>query len=129
MSEQQLQYFSQDIFAEFTNLGQLTSPDRPLHLAHYTSLEVLEKIMITDEIWFSNPLVMNDYTEVSRGLSEATRIAERLKTDSSLLLILKDQQMLDNILGSFAAELQIFHINHLNRHSRNTLSLTRYGML
>jgi hypothetical protein len=29
---------------------------RPPLLAHYTSLEVLEKIMKNNEIWFSNPL-------------------------------------------------------------------------
>lgn len=36
---------------------------KPL-LAHYTSLSTLEKILETDEIWFSNPLFMNDLEEV-----------------------------------------------------------------
>lgn len=40
---------------------------KPL-LAHYTSLEVLEKILRTNEIWFSNPLFMNDLEEVRFGL-------------------------------------------------------------
>jgi Protein of unknown function (DUF2971) len=43
---------------------------RPL-LAHYTSIETFEKILITDEIWFSNPLYMNDLEELRFGLNEA----------------------------------------------------------
>jgi hypothetical protein len=42
---------------------------RPL-LAHYTSIEVLEKILSTDEIWFSNPLYMNDFEEIRFGVGE-----------------------------------------------------------
>lgn len=40
---------------------------RPL-LAHYTSLGTLEKILQTEELWFSNPLVMNDREEVRFGV-------------------------------------------------------------
>jgi hypothetical protein len=40
---------------------------RPL-LAHYTSLATLEKILQTEEVWFSNPLVMNDLDEVRFGV-------------------------------------------------------------
>lgn len=40
---------------------------KPL-LAHYTSLSALEKILKTDEIWFSNPLFMNDLQEVRFGI-------------------------------------------------------------
>jgi hypothetical protein len=40
---------------------------RPL-LAHYTSLNALEKILESDEVWFSNPLFMNDLEEVRFGI-------------------------------------------------------------
>lgn len=57
------------------------------YLAHYTSLEVLEKILTTDEIWFSNPLFMNDLEEVrfgivngARAFKASTAIREALKT-------------------------------------------------
>jgi hypothetical protein len=33
---------------------------RPL-LAHYTSMANLERILSTNQIWFSNPLYMNDW--------------------------------------------------------------------
>ncbi len=32
---------------------------KPL-LAHYTTLDTLEKILVANELWFSNPLFMND---------------------------------------------------------------------
>ena len=64
------------------------SEQKPL-LAHYTSLDILEKILCTDEIWFSNPLFMNDLEElrfgILRGLSSirtVNAIREALRTES-----------------------------------------------
>jgi len=37
--------------------------EKPL-LAHYTSISSLEKIVTSNEIWFSNPLMMNDINEL-----------------------------------------------------------------
>jgi hypothetical protein len=42
--------------------------ERPL-LAHYTSIRALEKILRDDEIWFSNPLFMNDLEEMRFGFN------------------------------------------------------------
>jgi hypothetical protein len=50
-----------------------TIEKRPPLLAHYTSLEVLEKIMTTNEIWFSNPLFMNGLQEVRFGMLEGLK--------------------------------------------------------
>jgi hypothetical protein len=41
-----------------------------LLLAHYTSVEVLEQIIQQSEVWFSNPLFMNDLEEMRFGLNE-----------------------------------------------------------
>lgn len=38
-------------------------------LAHYTSIATLERIAQTGEIWFSNPLYMNDVDELRYGMS------------------------------------------------------------
>ena len=38
-------------------------------LAHYTSILTLERIAQTGEIWFSNPLYMNDVDELRYGMS------------------------------------------------------------
>jgi hypothetical protein len=92
MTEQELQRAIALLYADFTNLAEKDAPGRPLHLAHYTSLEVLEKVMMNDEIWFSNPLLMNDYTEVRSGLSEATRIAGVLKDDDTILQALNGER-------------------------------------
>jgi hypothetical protein len=48
-------------------------PQKRLLVAHYTTLEVLEKILGTNEIWFSNPLFMNDLEEVGLESSGATK--------------------------------------------------------
>jgi hypothetical protein len=45
---------------------------RPL-LAHYTSLATLEKIMSSDELWFSHPLYMNDMEELRFGILEGAQ--------------------------------------------------------
>jgi hypothetical protein len=42
---------------------------RPL-LAHYTSISTIEKILANDEIWFSNPLLMNDLEEVRFSVNQ-----------------------------------------------------------
>lgn len=73
--------------------SDLDTPDdypnaRPL-LAHYTSLENLEKILDSEQIWLSNPLLMNDLEEVRFGVLNGMEIIrsskelhEALGTDS-----------------------------------------------
>lgn len=43
-------------------------------LAHYTSIATLEKIVKTSEVWFSNPLYMNDYEELRFGMIEGANL-------------------------------------------------------
>lgn len=45
------------------------APGRLPLLAHYTSIKTLEKIAQTGEIWFSNPLYMNDVDELRYGMN------------------------------------------------------------
>jgi Protein of unknown function (DUF2971) len=54
---------------------------KPL-LAHYTSLEVFEKIIIGNEIWFSNPLYMNDWNELQYGMNLG---AHTFRTHSAII--------------------------------------------
>jgi DUF2971 family protein len=49
-------------------------PEKKPLLAHYTSLDVPENILKNDEVWFSNPLFMNDLEEVRFGFLEGARI-------------------------------------------------------
>jgi hypothetical protein len=58
---------------------------RPL-LAHYTSLSSLESILKTDEIWFSNPLFMNDVEEIIFGIVHGiTKIRDNSEIKKSLV--------------------------------------------
>lgn len=66
-----MQSFFEKYYSKFVNLAEISNAERPLRLAHYTSLEVLEKIIQTEEIWFSNPLFMNDYEEVQFVLNQS----------------------------------------------------------
>lgn len=53
----------------------------PPLLAHYTTLDTLENILVSNEVWFSNPLFMNDLEEVRFGIVEG---ANALKTNSNI---------------------------------------------
>uniref|UniRef100_UPI0028EDA94E DUF2971 domain-containing protein n=1 Tax=Bradyrhizobium sp. SZCCHNR1093 TaxID=3057368 RepID=UPI0028EDA94E len=46
---------------------------KPL-LAHYTTIQTLEKILASNEVWFSNPLFMNDLEEVRFGIIQANEL-------------------------------------------------------
>jgi len=47
---------------------------KPL-LAHYTTVQTLEKILTSNELWFSNPLFMNDLEEVRFGILQGNALA------------------------------------------------------
>lgn len=46
---------------------------RPL-LAHYTTIQTVEQIVRSKQMWFSNPLYMNDIAEVGLGLIEGEKV-------------------------------------------------------
>lgn len=51
-----------------------TFPQKRLLLAHYTSITTLESIMASNELWFSNPLLMNDFEEVRFGINTSVNM-------------------------------------------------------
>ncbi len=51
---------------------------KPL-LAHYTTVQTLERILTTNEVWFSNPLFMNDLEEVRFGLLEGNSLVIQVR--------------------------------------------------
>jgi hypothetical protein len=69
------------IYQRFGN-EELFSSERPL-LAHYTSIDVMQKILEHEEVWFSNPLFMNDWEEMRFGMIEGTRLV----TEQANLLV------------------------------------------
>jgi hypothetical protein len=52
----------------YSHIKTKESPDEPLLLAHYTSVETVERILKNGEVWFSNPLYMNDLEEMRAGI-------------------------------------------------------------
>jgi hypothetical protein len=68
---------------EFTNLVDLPVHSRPQHLAHYTSISVLEKIISNNELWFSHPRFMNDHEEMLFGIREGIRIVQEASVGST----------------------------------------------
>jgi len=51
--------------------------NRKPHLAHYTSIANVENILRTNELWFANPLYMNDYEEIRFGINQGLEIVTR----------------------------------------------------
>lgn len=53
----------------WTDMQREPAPGELPLLAHYTSIGTLERIAQTGEIWFSNPLYMNDVDELRYGMN------------------------------------------------------------
>lgn len=75
---------------------------RPL-LAHYTSVEVLEKLLKNNEMWFSNPLYMNDWEELQFGMNTG---ATAFRTSAHLLEAAESATSHKALLGHFD---RLFH--------------------
>lgn len=67
-------------------------------LAHYTFISALESILKTDEIWFSNPLFMNDLEEVRFGVVQG---APLLRSSVPLLKSLDSDERRRRFTSSF----------------------------
>lgn len=79
MTDQEiLQKFS-SLFIDLDDFQYLLTK-KPL-LAHYTSIHALEKIMRNEEIWFSNPLFMNDLQEIRFGIQHGIIAFDKLRAE------------------------------------------------
>ncbi|MGC2048141.1 MAG: DUF2971 domain-containing protein [Gallionella sp.] len=81
---------------------------RPL-LAHYTSIATLERIMVNDEIWFSNPLYMNDMEELRFGILEG---AQAFRQHEAIKFACNDPKRYDLLLNAFEYQLNRFSNEH-----------------
>ncbi|WP_296579671.1 DUF2971 domain-containing protein [Xanthobacter sp.] len=84
-----------------------TYPKIRPHLAHYTSLEVVESILKSGELWFSNPLYMNDFEEVKHSLKLSV---ESVKQSHALKEALKSESMFE----TFALRFELF-VDHFEK--------------
>ena len=65
------------LYKNFQN-AELIFQEKPL-LAHYTSIQTIEKIITSEEIWLSNPLFMNDMEELQFGLITGMQLFQQSK--------------------------------------------------
>jgi len=105
-------------------------------LAHYTSLEVIEKIIRDNLLWFSNPMFMNDRAEVTFGMETGIQTAlanqamrRSLKSDANVSTF---NDALRAFYGQFSEKHLIdTYVFCLSRHDENNtdvLSMWRaYG--
>jgi hypothetical protein len=88
---------------------ELTFPDKRPLLAHYTSMQTFEKIITAEEIWFSNPLFMNDLEELKFGMNEGRD--ELLKNDR-IRTACKTEKSHDKFLSDFDYLYREFESKH-----------------
>lgn len=81
---------------------------RPL-LAHYTSVAVLDGMMGNNEIWFSNPLYMNDLEELRFGMVEG---ASAFRTSQELKAAFQDDHAYDAMMEYFNNLFEAFETKH-----------------
>ncbi len=72
MDDVQIYKMFEPLFADPLE-GDTFPAKRPL-LAHYTSIQALEAMLRSNEIWLSNPLFMNDMEEVRFGINAGTNL-------------------------------------------------------
>jgi hypothetical protein len=101
------------IFNDIGNLAIMEPNSRPL-LAHYTSIDVLEKIIKNEEVWFSNPLFMNDTQELVYGMTEGIKEFYALKENGALFNACGNQQRFELLLYAFDVYVNQFNKSALN---------------
>jgi len=61
------------------SLPENNFPEKTPHIAHYTSIENIKNILSGEELWFSNPLYMNDSEELQYGMNTGQRLLHTSK--------------------------------------------------
>jgi hypothetical protein len=117
---------SRDINAAFAALwsdiqdGDSFPAVRPL-LAHYTSISTLERILVNDEIWLSNPLYMNDMEELRFGLNEGASAPENTLKYARLVDRRKGtDSFFTPSITTFTSLMTSTHLTHTSCASRGT---------
>lgn len=107
MTEEEAATAMNPIYADLADAEDFPGT-RPL-LAHYTSLSNLERILEADELWFSNPLVMNDLEEVRFGI---LRGSEKFGTSRSIEAACGSIDRLAKLRDAYASYFRRFDDDH-----------------
>jgi Protein of unknown function (DUF2971) len=113
MTDEEIAPLSEHLYQR-SIVNLVTLEKRPSLLAHYASLEVLEKIMTNNEIWFSNPLFMNDLQEVRFGTLEGLKaFNEFARTPHFLEACGGSQEKVEMIYTAFHGYFMQFDAEHV----------------
>ena len=96
--------------ADITNIA--TTGARPAYLAHYTSIEALEKIIQNDELWFSHPFFMNDLQEMRFGIVEGFNIFSDYAREHEFLDACGSESRAQHLVAFFGAAFAAFDLKH-----------------
>src|SRR3989339_1763595 len=96
------------LYADISDENQF--PNKQPYLAHYTSLDVLEKIVLNDEVWFSNPLFMNDKEELKFGIING---AQKFKESEEIKAALGSAERHGIFVSAFDHYVNEFDEKHL----------------
>src|SRR5438045_2630094 len=108
MNDQALWSLFQPLYADIVEDDNLYVK-KPL-LAHYTSLDALEKILTSEEVWFSNPLFMNDIEEVRFGILHG---ASALRSSGAIRKALTTDTRHKHFADSLDYAIEYFEREHL----------------
>jgi hypothetical protein len=93
-----------------TNIA--TVADRPRLLAHYTSLEVLEKIVQHNELWFSHPFFMNDIQEMRFGIAEGCKVFDKFSRHQEFIALCGTEVRAAKLASYFFGCLSAFELKN-----------------
>lgn len=110
MNDSEIFTLFEPLHADITNMA--TAGDKPRYLAHYTSLEVLEKIIQNSEIWFSHPFFMNDIQEMRFGIVEGFRIFDALSRRPAFITSCGSEARAFRLVSSFGGYYASFDLRN-----------------
>lgn len=88
-----------------------TFPNKRPLLAHYTSITTLESVVKSDEVWFSNPLNMNDMSELRFGILSAVEAFRAYR--NKLIEACESVQRFDILSNAFETLFHEFDSEHV----------------
>lgn len=107
MTTQAASDFDQALWDDYDSKS--TFPELRRLIAHYTSIETLEKIVNNEEIWFSHPMYMNDQEELIFGMNTG---AEYFRADVVLAQACGSSEAHAKLIKEFNRLFHEFGANH-----------------
>lgn len=80
------------------------------YLAHYTSIDVVKSIIVGNEIWFSNPMLMNDYQEIIYVLN---RSIEYVENHAGIKSAINDDGMFIDFITRYRSEIDGYRSDYI----------------